>query len=80
MKHWRGTDIQQLVEIGYERNDYAIKRATFSVKGDAIEIVPSHSEDYLVRVELWDTKGSNGLKVKTGLLRRKGCIKEQCMT
>jgi len=46
--------VRKLVEIGYERNDYAIKRATFSVKGDAIEIVPSHSEDYLVRVELWD--------------------------
>ncbi len=46
--------VRKLVEIGYERNDYALRRATFSVKGDAIEIVPSHSEDYLVRIELWD--------------------------
>ena len=46
--------IRKLVEMGYERNDYAYKRATFSVRGDAVEIVPSSSEDFLVRVELWD--------------------------
>ncbi len=46
--------IRKLVEMGYERNDYAFKRATFSVKGDAIEIIPSNAEDYTVRVELWD--------------------------
>ncbi len=46
--------IKKLVEMGYQRNDYAYRRATFSVRGDAIEIVPSNSEDTLVRVELWD--------------------------
>ncbi len=46
--------IRKLVEMGYERNDYAYKRATFSVKGDALEIIPSNAEDYLVRIELWD--------------------------
>ncbi|AAC07664.1 excinuclease ABC subunit UvrB [Aquifex aeolicus] len=46
--------LRKLVELGYQRNDFAIKRATFSVRGDVVEIVPSHTEDYLVRVEFWD--------------------------
>ncbi len=46
--------LRKLVEMGYERNEYAYRRATFSVKGDAIEIIPSNSEDQMVRVELWD--------------------------
>ncbi|MCS7277886.1 MAG: excinuclease ABC subunit UvrB, partial [Aquificaceae bacterium] len=46
--------IRKLVEIGYERSDYAIRRATFAVKGNAIEIVPSDMEDQLIRVEFWD--------------------------
>ena len=45
---------RKLVEIGYERSDYAIRRATFSVKGNAVEIVPSDMEDQLLRVEFWD--------------------------
>ncbi len=46
--------VRKLVEMGYERNDYAFKRATFSVRGDSIEILPSDAEDYTVRIELWD--------------------------
>ncbi|EDP75533.1 excinuclease ABC subunit UvrB [Hydrogenivirga sp. 128-5-R1-1] len=46
--------VRKLVELGYERNDYAYKRATFSVKGDALEVIPSEAEDYTVRIELWD--------------------------
>ena len=46
--------VRKLVELGYERNDYAYKRATFSVKGDAVEVIPSDAEDYTVRIELWD--------------------------
>ena len=46
--------VKKLVELGYERNDYAFKRATFSVKGDAVEVIPSNAEDYTLRIELWD--------------------------
>ena len=46
--------IRRLVELGYERNDYAYKRASFSVKGDSVEVIPSNAEDYTVRIELWD--------------------------
>ncbi len=46
--------IRKLVEMGYERNDYAYRRATFSVRGNTLEIVPSNSEDKVLRVEIWD--------------------------
>ena len=45
---------RKLVEIGYERNDYAVKRATFAVRGNTLEVVPSDMEDRLLRVEFWD--------------------------
>ncbi len=45
---------RRLVEIGYSRNDYAYKRATFSVRGNALEVVPSDLEDQIVRIEFWD--------------------------
>jgi excinuclease ABC subunit B len=45
---------RMLVEIGYERNDYSIKRATFSFRGSALEIIPSDMEDQIIRVEFWD--------------------------
>lgn len=46
--------IRKLVSIGYQRNDYAYTRATFSVKGNAVEVVPSNVEDRIVRIEFWD--------------------------
>jgi len=46
--------LKRLVEMGYQRNDYALKRATFAVKGDAIEIVPSHTDEEVIRLEFWD--------------------------
>ncbi len=46
--------VRKLVEIGYERSDYAIKRASFSVRGGALEVVPSDMEDQIVRIEFWD--------------------------
>jgi len=45
---------KRLVEMGYQRNDYALKRATFSVRGDAVEIVPSHTDEEVIRIEFWD--------------------------
>ncbi|MFN3599257.1 MAG: excinuclease ABC subunit UvrB [Aquificaceae bacterium] len=45
---------RKLVEIGYERSDYAIKRATFAVKGNALEVIPSDMEEQIIRIEFWD--------------------------
>lgn len=42
-----------LVERQYQRNDMDQTKGTFRVRGDVIEIVPGHSESYLIRVELF---------------------------
>lgn len=46
--------VRKLVELGYQRNELAIKRATFSVRGETVEIVPSNTEDFILRIEFWD--------------------------
>ncbi|MGZ4788498.1 MAG: excinuclease ABC subunit UvrB [Terriglobales bacterium] len=44
--------LRKLVEILYERSDGELRRGTFRVRGDVIEIFPSY-EDVGYRVELW---------------------------
>ncbi len=45
--------IKRLVEILYRRNDYDLVRGTFRVRGDVVEVYPSHLEDAALRVEFW---------------------------
>jgi len=45
--------IRELIEIQYERNDLQIDRNTFRVRGDVLEVVPSISDDYLIRIEFF---------------------------
>ncbi|NPV14794.1 excinuclease ABC subunit UvrB [candidate division WOR-3 bacterium] len=42
--------LDQLVKLQYTRNDFELKRSTFRVRGDVVEIHPSH-RDYGVRCE-----------------------------
>jgi excinuclease ABC subunit B len=44
--------LRKLVEIQYERNDYDLRRGTFRVRGDVIEIIPGY-DDMGVRLELF---------------------------
>jgi excinuclease ABC subunit B len=44
--------LRKLVEILYERSDGELRRGTFRVRGDVIEIFPSY-EDCGYRIELW---------------------------
>ncbi len=48
----RSKILRKLVEIQYERNDYDLKRGTFRVRGDVVEIIPAY-EDAGVRIELY---------------------------
>ncbi|MGH7568246.1 MAG: excinuclease ABC subunit UvrB [Gemmatimonadales bacterium] len=50
----RGRDaiLEELVRIQYQRNDVALERGTFRVRGDTIEILPPYDEQG-VRIELW---------------------------
>ncbi len=44
--------LRRLVEIQYERSDNDLKRGTFRVRGDVIEVYPTY-EDNAYRIELW---------------------------
>jgi excinuclease ABC subunit B len=44
--------LQDLVAIGYGRNDVSFERGTFRVRGDTVEVFPAYEEQGL-RVELW---------------------------
>ncbi len=44
--------IHDLIDIQYDRNDYELKRGTFRVRGDALEVFPPYA-DNPIRVEFW---------------------------
>lgn len=46
--------LEQLVKMQYERNDYELKRGTFRVRGEAIEILPTNQKNEVIRVEFFD--------------------------
>jgi len=45
--------LRKLIEIQFERNDLELKRGTFRVRGDVIEILPPSSSDKVIRLELF---------------------------
>ncbi len=45
--------LKRLAEIQYTRNDFELRRGTFRVHGDVIDIFPAESERLAVRVELF---------------------------
>ncbi|MEE9345145.1 MAG: excinuclease ABC subunit UvrB [Methylococcales bacterium] len=48
------TLIRRLAELQYLRNDVELRRATYRVRGDVIDIYPAESEREALRVELFD--------------------------
>lgn len=45
--------LQKLVDIQYDRNDYDFHRGVFRVKGDTIEVFPSHEDSLAYRIEFF---------------------------
>ena len=45
--------ISRLVDIQYTRNDYDFHRATFRVRGDALEVIPSYQHERALRLEFF---------------------------
>ncbi len=45
--------LKRLAELQYTRNDVELRRATFRVRGDVIDIYPAESEQNALRVELF---------------------------
>jgi excinuclease ABC subunit B len=48
----RNTLLRQLVDIQYDRNDMDLKRGTFRVRGDTLQIYPAYSETAYT-IEFW---------------------------
>ncbi|AMO56326.1 excinuclease ABC subunit B [Endozoicomonas montiporae] len=46
--------LRNLAELQYTRNDTELRRATYRVRGDVIDIFPAESEREAVRLELFD--------------------------
>ena len=44
--------IHELIDIQYDRNDYELKRGTFRVRGDALDVFPPYA-DNPIRMEFW---------------------------
>ena len=46
--------IRRLVEMQYTRNELEFLRATYRIRGDIIDIFPAESDQYAIRIELFD--------------------------
>jgi excinuclease ABC subunit B len=46
--------LRRLAEMQYTRNDIDLKRATYRVRGELIDIFPAESEEEALRIELFD--------------------------
>ncbi|MCK5830159.1 MAG: excinuclease ABC subunit UvrB [Methylococcales bacterium] len=46
--------LRRLAEMQYTRNDVDLKRATYRVRGDVIDIFPAESDEEALRIELFD--------------------------
>ena len=49
----RDAIIERLVENQYKRNDIDFSRGTFRVRGDTLEVFPSNSSEYSIRIEFF---------------------------
>jgi len=51
--------LRRLADLQYKRNDVALERGTFRVRGDVIDIYPADADDEAVRIELFDDEVEN---------------------
>ncbi len=49
----RNAFLKRLIEIQYSRNDVILARGSFRVRGDVVDILPSHQKDSLIRIEFF---------------------------
>ncbi len=46
--------LEKLVKMQYSRNDYELKRGTFRLKGDTLDIIPTYEKEDAIRIEFFD--------------------------
>src|SRR5579859_7343691 len=51
--------IRQLTELQYSRNEMELKRGTYRVRGEVIDVFPAESETEALRIELFDGEIEN---------------------
>jgi excinuclease ABC subunit B len=51
--------LRRLSDMQYQRNDMELKRGTFRVRGEIIDIHPAESDDEAIRIELFDDEVEN---------------------
>ena len=51
--------LKRLAELQYTRNDLELRRSTFRVRGDVIDIYPAESERLAIRIELFGDEVDN---------------------
>ena len=60
--------IHELIDIQYDRNDYELKRGTFRVRGDSLDVFPPYA-DNPIRVEFWGDEVEISLRSTTSRAR-----------
>ncbi len=50
------TIVRRLAEMQYSRNDLELKRGTFRVRGEVIDVHPAESDKEAIRIELFDNE------------------------
>jgi len=53
------TILRKLAQMQYQRNDMELKRGTYRVRGEVVDIHPAESDDEAIRVELFDDEIEN---------------------
>ena len=51
--------LRRLTELQYERGDYELRRGTYRVRGEVIDVFPAESETDAIRIELFDGEIEN---------------------
>ena len=49
----RDVFLTKMIDMLYERNDYQLKRGTFRVRGDVVEVVPAYMDSEGIRIEFF---------------------------
>lgn len=53
------TLLHRLAELQYTRNDIELKRGTYRVRGDVIDVFPAESDQEAIRIELFENEITN---------------------
>lgn len=73
----RKSILDRLLDLMYQRNDYAFKRSTFRVRGETIDIFPSYDDkgirvtmngDYIGKIEVTDPMTGDTLEEKKNVV------------